>query len=618
LWERWGFLKEVRAPVRDLRNSQHDLDAYETEEGQEVNRQGPREAAGPPYLSRHSILLIAGFALGFGLLGALIGAIRSSDLSATASITLGTPAPAVFAEAGPAVDQVDLETFVESQVDVLGSPEVARRAAAVLQGGTYSPLPNEVQEASVAERVPNGSEIEISYSAEREADAIAGANAVIEGYENLMRQRWDDHHTRAIASVRETLKAAEAETQDQLASVTRRLAEGNQAPGEDGETDLTEEMLSIIAELEGIDEAVAQGATGEGLNALDVRRGILATEVDAFETVFAEQLEGSRVSVDAARLESALVREARLRDRLIELEVDSRVEGYGVAFSTPAVEAASSSAGPMLAGIAGVVLGACLGLAIVYWRQDDQDRIESPTEARRLLGYQLLSIFDSQEGGLHDSGGSTDDRHSTSQLLAHIRSQALEGEPQVLGLVGADEESRNMTAVGLASACADDGLDVLVMDGGLGDRRGGHGLETSRGLGDFVAADLPLASVIEERRTPDGSAFHVLGFGKSGLVEAARPDDLRRALDQVESTYDAVLVALPASSLSGVADDGSRHIGCVAVVTHESRVKSAARLLKEIEKSPVEYLGFIYAYDRGERSTTQPTLPADHSGSRDP
>jgi len=584
----------------------------EPSEGQYVN-QGNREPNGLPNLSRRSILVIAALAFGFGLIGALIGAIRSNGVTAIASITLGTPAPTVFAEAGPAVDDVDLETFVENQEDVLGSLEVARHAATLLEQGSYSPFPHEVQAATTAERVPDSTEIEITYSAAVESHAVAGANAVIAGYENLLRQRWADHHTSAIASIRETLEAAEADTQRLLASVTQRIADGNQ---ENGETDLTEQMLAIIAELETLDQAVAEGATGEGLNALDVRRSILATEVDAFETVFAEQLEGSRVSVDAARLESALVREARLRERLIELEVDSRMEGYGVAFSTLAITASPSTAGPMLAGIAGLVLGACLGLAIVYWRQKDQDRIGSPAEARRLLGYPLLSIMDSKEGAFQDpSAETTDGRHSTSQLLTRIRSQALQGKSQVLGLIG-DDGVRAATATGLASACAEDGLDVLVVDGALVRQPGRDGLATTRGLGDFVADELTLASVIEERSTPNGSAYHVLGHGESGLINALQSEDLIQALDLVEDTYDAVLVALPLSSLSGLIDSGYRSIAFVVVFRHDSRASSAARFVRGIEKRQIEPLGFIYVYDPTASSAPQSPLHADHSGSR--
>lgn len=575
-----------------------------------MNRAAPRQKAGSTFASSRSIVIISVLALGFGLLGALIGAMRANGVTATASVTVGNAASTVFTEAAPAVDLGELEPFVESQVEILGSLEVARRAATILEDGPYSPSPDEVQGATIVERVPDTTEMEVTYGAEREVDAVAGANAVIAGYQNLMQQRWADQHTRAIASITESLERAEQETQ-------RLVAETGQPNPGDGEIDLTAEMLTVIAELETLDEAVTAGATGTSLEALDARRTILATQVDAYETVLAEQLEGSRLSVAGARLDSALAREARLRERLIELEVDSRVDGYGVAFATPAVSASASSAGPVLAGIAGLVLGASLGLAVAYWMERDSDMVGSPAEARRLLGYPLLSIVDSKEGAPHDTGAATTDgRHSTSQLLARIRSRALDGEPQILGLVSADGESRTVAAVHLASECADDGLDVLVVDGDLGGRADKDGLTTTRGLADFVADELPLPSVIEERRTPRGSAFHALGSGESGLVDSLQPGDLKRALDLVESAYDAVIVSLPLSSLSGLVADAFPAFGCVVVVKHQSPVRPVASLLRGIEKRRVQPLGFVYAFDGIDGSTSERAPRSSHSGSR--
>jgi hypothetical protein len=529
-------------------------------------------------------LAVISVALVFGLLGAFVGLNRGNNLAATASVTLGTGTSQVFA--GPEVDAGidDLDQHVESQIEVLESSEVARRAASILGGGAYSPTPEEIQASTAIARVPGGAEIEITYTAEEAADAIVGANAIVDGYQQLMRQRWSDQHSTAIASLKESIQAAEAESQ-RLVEIARAT------PGEQ-ERDISAEMTAIIAELETINEEIVAGASAEVVQTMETRRGVLATEIDALETLFAEQLEVSEVSAAAARLDAALVREATLRARLIELEVDARVDGDGVAFSTPAQAAAATTAGPLLAGIAGLVLGAFIGLGALYWVQRRKSRIKSPAEAGRVLGYPLLSIVDRREvGPTEDADG------YMSDLLGEIRSRALWRESQVFGLVGADDGSRRSTSLRLAWACADDGINVLIVDGDLESTAERDGLATTRGLADFVANEVSLASIIEERRTPQGKKFHALGYGRKHLVDALRVQDLRRALDFVKNSYDAVIVDISLASLHRFSDDDVSAFSFVVVVEHESQVDPVKRLLRTFEETEVEPVGFLYAYD---------------------
>jgi hypothetical protein len=538
-------------------------------------------------MSRHFTPILITVALAFSLLGGLIGASRSNQYSANASVTLGTSTQQVFAD-GFGAERENVEEYVASQIEVLGSLEVARRAEALLQGGPYTPSVDEIQASTEVGAVGLGTEIGVTYGAESADDAVAGANAVIEGYRELMQQRWADVHAAAIESVTGTLEAAEAETQE-------LLDETRAAPGGE-ETDLTSEMLEIIAELGEIDATIVDGATLESLEALDIRRGLLATQVDAFETVLAEQQEASRLSAASARLDASLVREAHLRDRLIELEVDSRMDGDGILFATPAESAVAGAAGWLLSGIAGLVLGAFVVLGLAYWLHRDVTRIESPADARRLLGYPLLGVI--YPSGSRQSGGfASPSLHSSPEVLAGIRSRASGPEAQVLGLVGVDDDSmRTTTAVGLATAFADDGMSVLVVDGNLDLTADRDGLATAKGLADF-ASGMPLDTVIEPRQTASGSRFHVLGAGRPEVIDTLQTADLRAALRGVAGSYDAVIVDLPFSSLRGLTSDGFSELSCLLVVEHESRVKPVKGLLRDFEETDLEPVGFVYAFN---------------------
>lgn len=555
-----------------------------------IGGERPRGPGIPALLTGNFILILVSVTLLFSLLGGLIGASRSDDYSATASVTLATGTQQVFANPELVPDREgDMERYVESQINVLASEEVARRAATLLEGSGYTPTVEEIRNSTEVARLGNGFEIGVTYGAEEPTAAIAGANAVVEGYQELLRQRWSDDHAAAVASVNESLETAQADTEKQLAAV--------RPTAEDDETNLTEEMLVIIEELRVIDQAIQEGQTVEGLEALDVRRGVLATEVDAFETVFAEQLEGSEVSAAAARLDAALVREATLRDRLIQLEVNSRLGGNQVLFVTTAQTADAAAAGWLLSAIAGLVLGAFVVLGIAYWLHWDVTRIESPADARRILGYPLLWILHPHARRRVDGVSPSTPAETPPEVLAGIKSRASRHGPQVLGLVGIDDESSRTTAAfDLASSCADDGMRVLLVDGNLDPAANRNGLATSKGLADF-AGGMPLDSVVEAASTARGAAFHLLGVGEAPLLDSLRVGDLRQALNTAKSSYDALIVDLPFASLQGLVDDGFSPLSCVVVVEHESRVKPVKGLMRGFETADIEPVGFVYAFN---------------------
>ena len=343
-------------------------------------------------IRQRQLTSIVAVALVFGVVGVAIGAIRSGDYSATASVTLDAATPHVFDDTALGSDQGDLTEYVESQTGVFDSIAVARRAGSRLEGGPYTPLPEEVQDATEATAASDSPEIEVTYTAEEEGDAIAGANAVVEGYQQLRQQRWAESHSSAIAAVEQTLESAMAETQ--------RLTENMQS-GSQGETDVSQEMLSIIEELRAIDESVQGGVTAESLEAADVRRQLLANEIAAIENVMADQMEGGRQSTASARLEAALAREAGLRERLIQLQVDSQLDGDGIAFAAPAVAAAPASAGPLLAGVAGVIFGVFVGLAVVYWQRGRLEKARVSTTWGR-VGPPATSTVETQAGRTQD------------------------------------------------------------------------------------------------------------------------------------------------------------------------------------------------------------------------
>jgi hypothetical protein len=367
------------------------------EEGQ-VDQETPPQSHRSPINSRQAIRIIASATLVFGLLGLLIGSIRANGRSATASVTLAATTPHVFETPGLETDEVDLDSYVDSQVDVLGSLAVFHRAASILEGRPQSPSPDEIGDRTSIARIPDGMEIEITYTAEDDTNAIDGANAVVRGYRELMGQRWSESHSAAIAALEETLATAMAATESLIGEVR---------PGPEGETDVTQEMQAIIGQLQALDEQVQPGASAGTLQTADVRRQILAIEVDALQSVMTEQMEGSRLSTATARLDAALTREARLSERLIELQVDSRLAGDGVRFATLAETATSSSAGPLLAGVSGLVLGMFVGLGIVYGMRRGSDRIPASRHGQRLVGYPVASDLDPRSGQAQDAASSS-------------------------------------------------------------------------------------------------------------------------------------------------------------------------------------------------------------------
>ena len=135
-------------------------------------------------------LLVVLFAAVFGALGLLVTSMRSPSYVADAGVLLEDPNPAVLADPRSSSDE---SRYVANQVAILTSAAVADRASALARTGDppadigASALERNVSVESNAE----SNYVVVSFRAKNREDAIAGANAVVGAYREIVGNALD-------------------------------------------------------------------------------------------------------------------------------------------------------------------------------------------------------------------------------------------------------------------------------------------------------------------------------------------------------------------------------------------------------------------------------------------
>ncbi len=187
----------------------------------------------------------------------------------------------------------------------------------------------------------------VSFRAKNREDAIAGANAVVGAYREIVSGALDVDSQAAL----ERLNVAIEEATTTLAGTAGVSAAASEA-----------QISAIVSEL-------AQIRDGTLLPS-DVTARVRELEAELKAWLLVAQAEASLPAGLAAQRErdDALALLSELRSRQSRLEVDSRLSGDGVALFSPA-ERAKSDGVPTIAALAiGIVLGALVGAGLAYWR----------------------------------------------------------------------------------------------------------------------------------------------------------------------------------------------------------------------------------------------------------
>ena len=324
-------------------------------------------------------LLVVLFAAVFGALGLLVTSMRAPSYVAEAGVLLEDPNPAVLADPRSSSDE---SRYVANQVAILTSAAVAERASGLARTGDP---PADIGASALERNVSVESNAESNYvvvrfRAKNREDAIAGANAVVGAYREIVSGALDADSQAAL----ERLNVAIEEATATLAGTAGVSAAASEA-----------QISAIVSEL-------AQIRDGTLLPS-DVTARVRELEAELKAWLLVAQAEASLPAGLAAQRErdDALALLSELRSRQSRLEVDSRLSGDGVALFSPA-ERAKPTAFSTIAAIAiGIALGALVGAGIAYWRDARTQAFSSRYGPQLLLDAPALAeIPDFRREGL--------------------------------------------------------------------------------------------------------------------------------------------------------------------------------------------------------------------------
>jgi capsular exopolysaccharide synthesis family protein len=395
--------------------------------------------------------------------------------------------------------------------------------------------------------------------------------------------------------------------------------------------DVEDELARIESELQReVENAIS--AERARLKVIGDRVADLKAELDAGKTQMLT-IQGNRVGYDKFLLELTRAKEmyARMGERLDELELQSQTQLNNVRIVEDARMPTRPSSPKLLLNLAiGLVAGAVGGLGLGLLREYLDDTISSPLEVSTFLRAPFLGMIpkieeieDERELALLSH---LNPRSSVAEAVRAIRT-VLELNPsgraprRMLITSAVSSEGKTATTVRIGVAFANLGRRVLLVDGDLRRPRIHKifGATREPGLTGVLVDGVDKAEAILHTEV-DG--LDILPSGRGG----ERPNELLaspavpRLIDELEATYDLVIIDSPPSVLLSDARILSRYVDGVVVLVREhttSRVliREAIQGLEQVgatvlgvvvnavdfakhRTSYKYYYGYGYRYDR--------------------
>jgi len=549
--------------------------------------------------------LVLFLALAFALVGYLYA---SSSPAYTAEATLAVQDPRtsnLFDDVLPDTP----ERYVESQVAIMSSRVVAKRASELLaaQNPAINVSVDDITENLTVTANDTADAITVSYtSAESGDEAIAVTNAVVEAYQEVGSTTAEFAFSAALESLGGSIVALQGEIAGIQITIATRLADDPERQ------EVKAALDSAIAELIAVrgpgrtadadDVALAADRLGELGLRIDTLRAALTPDPDDFELLELQ-----------TQQEEARLRLAALETRRDQLAVDADVAGSGVVFTDPAEVAEASSVGLFVA--LGFLGGAILGAAIASLLARRRRRFASRKEPEAILATRFLAdVPNFNEERIRSLLPVLDAPNSASAesfrfVAAAIALQqrgagARNGEPafkSVVAVSGGTADGRSVVVANTAFAAARSGTRVLVVDADFGNQSLTEILVGSApplmGLTDVAAGSVPLSDAVVRVSRTETESVSLL---TRGTLDVRAPDffaspDTDRLLDGITKHFDLVLIDAPpllrvaySSTLVGLANRA------LAVVRHGSDMRAAEELRHQLDLIDTPLLGYVY------------------------
>lgn len=530
----------------------------------------------------------------FGSIGYFVNASQEDEFIATSSLVLEDPAATSVLEGSVVRTN---PRFIANQLEILGSPVVAQRAseAAAEDGLTIGVT----EFLTTAEFVPlPTADVVIITTRDQDPERAGAMNQyIVDAYVDVQREQ----RRAGAETVLEQLADAESVLVNALGEFNDRLESLSGRRGIDAQTEMVLDQLAATqAQLIAATEPERRAELLARIAELDQQLRTLS---------LASDIESSRPEV-ASLLRSrdqVLDRISDLSRRQTEVEIDSESVASVVGFaSTPTVALAGSGLVAALRVFAGLLVGFVLAATGAYIYTLLRRTFTTSRQPETDLGLPYLGEvpeFDTDAAPIpvrdEPRGLAAESfRFVAAAVQLRAERQSVTSVMVVSAHVG---DGKSTVLANTAMAAARSGREVLVIDADFGNQAtsqllmGDVPLRT--GLTELVAGQSELRDAIVEVEVSSGVSFDLLS---RGVLPVVAPDffaseRVRLVLAQLEMVYDLVLIDGP--PLMQVAYAGNlvqMAGGTVAVISHESPVRSAEELAGRLEFIASPTLGYVY------------------------
>ena len=541
----------------------------------------------------------------FGALGFASAYLQPSDDDWTASsvLVVEDPRSSALFDTAP---QNTRGRYVANQVAVLRSTPVAERASEILEGDGHDIPPDDVLTSSEVIATTGSSEvIEILFSADSEAAATSGANAIAQAYQEVRRSEARSNYQSSL----DQLDAFVVTTDQRLAALQEQIdAQLSSSVG----NSIQEQYNDAVARLLALQDSFS--ATTEDLDAI-------RAEIDALQAALTFATPQNDVDLLIQEQQNLVTRRSRLTQTRDEIAIDTELLGSGVLLFSPATMAtAPVPASPARNTILGLAVGIALGAIAAYYLALRRRTFTEASQPGSVLAAPLLAsvplfkeeritsnlpILDAPASEAAEGFRFTVAalRHRFSGTAHYADGSPATGPgartPWIAFVSASAGDGKTVVTANTALAAANEGYRVLVIDADIADQ------DLTRTLRELSLQPVTLAT--PAGRTVSGriiegthsGLIHMVSLRDSGeATDVARlvGESLPHALSVAESgEYDFVFIDVPPLLQIAYAGTIASQAGtALVVVRHGGRVAEIEEEKDRLDLSSTAVAGYVY------------------------
>lgn len=517
------------------------------------------------------------------------------------------------------------ERYVATQASILSSDVVADRAAQLAADDGVPLTAGEITSGLEVRVFAESDEIQVVFTSDDEAAAIAGANAVAGAYEEARREAASSTFDQAIEQLDNLIGDLDA----RLAEISDEINALLETPARAQLDRQYSDALSRLAEL----QTELTNAEPQDLEDLRASLDDVQQQLQTMQVVGGLDQDSPKLAALLDEQSQTIDRRAELRARRDGLEVDSSLESTGIVFFSPA-RTADEQRGPLAQTVlAALIISGLVAGAVAYRSAVRNRRFNERGEPELVLDVPLLAEIPAfreasvGEFPVRDKPASSPAEAFRFVIPALYRAGKAAADTDAEGRArdqarsfvitsAATGDGKTAVTANLALAAALQGSRVLAVDADFGEQRLSAILRGDVNPGTPVAdeetqrnpsSDLGLTNLAERSlRIPDvvvtveNEGFPSLDLVSRGNARVTAPEFFgsraaRDFFDEVRGLYDVVLIDAPpllqvayASSLVQLGDRS------IVVIPHRSNVSRIEEVAERLEFLQANVLGYIY------------------------